>query len=237
MDKKAQRQAARDNFITMYCTHQHPDREDVERVIHESQFTDFRNSFAQFWSEAALLHNKRLEVIKIISDYIRGGILLDLGGGSLSRMASVAEECGVQTYVNIDEQQESQVFFPTTGNMDVVYLEGDMLRTISSIRDACAHITVNAINHEIAFDKKHRNDPSHKHQYHQKLAREVIRVLQPDGLVFGINADASQYFQKLGLEPVSLPLLANTGTKGSIFAYTKKRQTWFDHIKEKLLRS
>jgi hypothetical protein len=113
-----------------------------------------------------------------------GGTLIDLGGGIASHMRALVKQFEASEYINVDHNpaQPSDPLRPTTDEQDealrVLQVNSDMLKFLARMRDASAQFTINGIDEFIIGDS----------EYHQALARELVRATKQGGLIFGVNS-------------------------------------------------
>lgn len=118
-------------------------------------------------------------------DHLQGRVLIDLGGGLGSTMRKFAKICGVDTYINVDADLETETglelnplvpaYERIENDLQEIGVKADALDFIARLKDGSANFVVNGIDMSIIPDMR----------YHEALARELGRATQPGGLCFG----------------------------------------------------
>lgn len=126
---------------------------------------------------------------KWFAERLRGRTLIDLGGGQ-SSMQDFAADYGASTYVCVDrygQTRESPVdpLHPEqesdpTENLHEIAVKADMLDFISRLKDRSANLTINGVDLFIIGNR----------DYHEALARELVRVVGDEGIIFGDYSEA-----------------------------------------------
>ena len=115
---------------------------------------------------------------------LTGGTLVDLGGGIASHMRALAKQFEASEYLNVDLNPSlpSDPLHSTADEQDesvhVVQVNSDMLNFLTRMRKASAQFTINGIDELIISEP----------EYHQALARELVRATKQGGLIFGTNS-------------------------------------------------
>lgn len=199
-----------------------------------------QDSFAQgLIDDLHAQNSSKLPEYEILLKKLKGSILVDLGGGRLSRMLPIAETFGASGYVNVDRHITgnfgSVMYDPAlnqyekfwderramsgweglefTTSIEPAIVYADMLDFVARLPDNCVNFTANGIDKDIlGYGPEHTD-------YKAALAREIVRAMKPDGIIFGRNlqaiadtftdknprGDTSPAFQELGLRRLHLP--------------------------------
>lgn len=113
-------------------------------------------------------------------------ILVNLGGIATGEFANFL---GISTYICVDRYAYpddipadpcKNVDDKTIGSTHILYVKADMLDFISRIPDNSVSIQIDGIDNTIIPDEN----------YQEALAKECMRVIEKDGLIFGNNSTA-----------------------------------------------
>lgn len=174
----------------------------IERSFGEALYQEFGDQMAMsLWeylrgSDKMEINKEYEKTLEILREKISGRILVDLGSGPSFYMQALAHSLRVKVYIRVDlfaigdenlkpdpsadlEDDEwrkhDEELFPGLTHAQV---KADMLDFISRVPDESVCVTISGIDRNIIGDQR----------YHDALAREIIRVLIPGGLVFGTSA-------------------------------------------------
>ncbi|OGG74173.1 hypothetical protein A3A40_00380 [Candidatus Kaiserbacteria bacterium RIFCSPLOWO2_01_FULL_54_20] len=140
-------------------------------------------------------------------DRLRGNILVDLGGGRLCRMLSVAGMYDSSAYINVDSyiaggfgdlpydptKNQYKAFYEHRSGLpgwvqpqhfphtEPAIVNADMLDFVSRLPDNSVNFTMNGIDYDIL------GEGALNIKYQWFLAGEIIRTLRPGGIIFGVN--------------------------------------------------
>jgi hypothetical protein len=131
-----------------------------------------------------------------LKERLAGKILVDLGGGESRSMESLAQMLGVSVYIRVDVYFQSSLVdehgrladrgkMEPDGEMMVYHVKSDMLEFLSRLPDSSVCVTINGIDMSVI----------HSEAYHQALAKEIVRVLAPDGVIFGRLSESLNLLQ------------------------------------------
>lgn len=185
------------------------------------------------------------ETLQLFRRAISGKILCDLGSAG-SRMDYLANAFSAGLYIDVDkfpgghrntpidptvgrsEIREFREFtFDGTGKLEGVlpeiHVRADMLDFVSRLKDSSVNIMINGIDGEII--------PSA--EYHELLAKELLRVLNDDGLIFGNNSSCLVSLHKMISKDVELqkhfeiidPKIHSLGVGGVVVIHKKVNTT------------
>lgn len=148
-----------------------------------------------------------------LKERLAGKILIDLGGGESRSMESLAQMLGALAYIKVDVYFQSSLAdkygrlanngkLEANGEMEVYHVKSDMLKFLSTIPDNSVCVTINGIDMSVI----------HSEEYHKALASEIMRVLIPDGIIFGRLSDSLDLIRgslgvSLKLETASIPVI------------------------------
>lgn len=151
------------------------------------------------------------EVMQLFKKSISGNTLCDLGsaGGRLDYLAntlsagiyiSVDNFAGGQSIKELIDQTVDKprtrefrepTFDGTIGNLEgvlpILDVRADMLDFVSRLKDSSVNIMINGIDGDVIPPK----------EYHELLAKELLRVLKVDGLIFGNNSDCLNILNRM----------------------------------------
>jgi hypothetical protein len=143
------------------------------------------------------------KLLELFERTIPGNILCELGGAS-GRMELFTASNNAELYLNVDKyprgtKKDSTPINPGVGSVrkakyrdtitDTVYLEGvhlimgvraDMLDFVSRIKDASVNVVINGIDGDLIPVE----------EYHESLAKEILRVTKENGIIFGNNSSS-----------------------------------------------
>ena len=121
---------------------------------------------------------------RFFRQHLQGSNLVDLGGGTMRNpMYDFAKYFQAQLYINVEMpglQQDWAAYRVAQkqeqgGDFVAVDLDADMLAFVSQMKDGSANFTLNGIDWAAIGDQR----------YHRALAKELLRVTRPGGLIFG----------------------------------------------------
>ena len=160
--------------------------------------------------------------VKILKEKLAGRMLIDLGSGGFY-MSMLANELGVRTYLSVDKfagdkkvqldpyvdliKGQFRDIFP---NMERIRVKDDMLDFIARVPQGSACVTISGIDMNIIATEA----------YHEALAKEIMRVLPPGGIVFGNNSHCLDL-----LNPKITQVLKAEGSGFKIFEKFPKKLT------------
>ncbi len=141
--------------------------------------------------------SKKSESARVfLKERLVGKILVDLGGGESRSMESLAHMLGVSVYIRVDAYFQSSLAdehgrladrgkMEPGGEMEVYHVKFDMLEFLSTLPDDSVCVTINGIDMSVI----------HSEAYHRALTKEMIRVLAPDGVIFGRLSESLNLIQ------------------------------------------
>lgn len=164
-------------------------------------------------TESGRLKDKK--AIDFLKSKIKGKILLDVGSGMSfkrgallpeywggeSSVQRLAKKMGASVCIGVDKYTdtcEKATGKPTDPSFDltrgkkigkgtqVVMVSADILDFLSRLPDNSVCMTINGIDNRVIENQ----------EYHQALAKEMMRVLAKDGLIFGVNSDSLGFIKE-----------------------------------------
>jgi hypothetical protein len=130
-----------------------------------------------------------------LKERLSGKILIDLGGGRNRSIEALAQNFGVAVYIKVDVYYQSSLADEhgrladngklQDGEMVVYNIKSDMLQFLSTLPNDSVCIAINGIDMAVI--------PSE--EYHEALVKEIVRVLIPNGIVFGRVSESLKIMQ------------------------------------------
>jgi len=192
----------------------HEPKEDYSRVIAEASREELDEgelsaSYSHTWDRFVSRHKIKDEdprLVELFKKAISGNVLCELGGAG-GRMEFLAANMDAGLYINVDKYpngikndpkpvdpmvgviKQRDFVVKMSGMKDVVLIEGihdeihvraDMLDFISRLKDASVNIVINGIDSEVIKVP----------EYHELLAKEILRVTKKNGVIFGNMSDS-----------------------------------------------
>jgi hypothetical protein len=151
------------------------------------------------------------KVLQLFQQAVSGNTLCDLGsaGGKLDHLAK-ALSAGL--YIEVDKfprgQNDERPIDSTIGKVEMrefreptydgtigkleavlpeIHVRADMLDFVSRLKDSSVNIVINGIDGSIIKPK----------EYHELLAKELLRVVRDNGLIFGNNSNCLDILQAM----------------------------------------
>lgn len=139
------------------------------------------------------------EILKLFRDAISGNILCDLGSAGGGLVGYIAKVLSAGLYIEVDKfpngQDDPTPIDSTRGRGEIyvsrggrffnegpikevqpeIHVRADMLDFISRLKSSSVNIVINGIDTDIIAPNK----------YHEFLAKEMLRVVRDNGLIFG----------------------------------------------------
>ena len=190
--------------------------QDYHDIIEEAGITELpeggeglSTSYSHTWKNFELpntLNSADPKLVKLFKKTIAGNILCELGGAG-GRMGFLAANMDASLYVEVDKypnhkKDDPTPIDPTIGGVkkrdfvikmpgaeDHVLIEGthqeihvraDMLDFISRLKDNSVNIVINGIDGLVITVS----------EYHEALAKEIMRATKEDGVIFGNYSDS-----------------------------------------------
>ena len=185
------------------------------------------------------------ETLQLFRRAISENILCDLGSAG-GRMDYLANAFSAGLYIDVDKfpgGHRSTPIDPTLGRAEIrefrefafdgkgklegvlpeIHVRADILDFVSRLRDSSVNIMINGIDGEII--------PST--EYHELLAKELVRVLKDDGLIFGNNSTCLVFLHRMISKDTELqkhfeiidPKIHNLGVGGVVVIHKKNGDT------------
>jgi len=180
-----------------------PHTKRYQKIIEEENANEraqTQGAFGQIWQDLppSIKNNEGFFSTKATRNFLKsklkGEILIDLGSGlnpTLLELALELECC----YIHIDKfrlqsnrnlNPKKAIYQYKEGWTEILDVQADMLDFLSRMKSNSANITINGIDSYIIPNKN----------YHEALAREILRVIKPEGIVFGNKSTSLQVIRK-----------------------------------------
>ncbi len=157
----------------------------IDALIENTKFLHFDTAYSTFWTK------RNLDPIK---EKLNNSLLLDLGGGSGELRKTLENmEINAKHYINVDNfrgyfksatdqlvinKKTFRIQKVPTERCDAINVDADMLEFLLYTQsESIDNISINGIDEDIVDN----------HEYLEEVTKQVLRVLKPGGIVFGIQ--------------------------------------------------
>lgn len=176
--------------------------------------------FSRHWEE----FNDNPEMRSFFSDKLRGGILVDIGGGQGRVVRNLAKKSGVAKIINVDVMGEDDmdVFrgkkVEDSISAEVIDVHADMLDFVSRLPDGSCNFSINGIDINVIEDSGYR----------EALFHELVRATRIGGIMFGAGSDIWRKDGRLNLIPPE-----KYGGAPDLFETSLEQEAVFEKVSEK----
>ncbi len=179
------------DFDWKLLSYENPKREEINRAIEKAEEEGMKKTFpgneylikAVF--EFGMMPDLNIPAIEFLKRKLNGKIVVDLGGG-IGGSAILAKETGAEIYVNVERfnihgevSTDKPIDDQKIDGLREIHFKADMLDFISRVNSESVNILISQIDKLIIKSSN----------YHSVLAREILRVTEKGGIIFGSQSE------------------------------------------------